>query len=117
MATASYPSVAARREILEQVVQRVLNVAQPRRVLLFGSSARAQAGRDSDLDLLVILRGPVHRRRLAQEIYCNLHGIPLPVDIVVATEEDVELYGDQLGTISGPALLEGRVIYEARDSA
>jgi hypothetical protein len=65
--------------------------------------------------LLVIVRGPVHRRSLAQEIYRNLHGIPLPVDVVVATEQDVEQYGDKVGTILRPALREGEVIYEAQN--
>jgi hypothetical protein len=56
---------------------------------------------------------PVHRRAVAQEIYRNLHGILLPVDVVVVTERDVEQYGDQVGTILRPALREGQVIYEA----
>lgn len=62
--------------------------------------------------MLVIVRGPIHRRALAQEIYRNLHGIPLPVDVVVATERDVEQYSDRIGTILRPALREGKVIYE-----
>jgi hypothetical protein len=65
------------------------------------------------LDLLVIVREPVHRRAVAQEIYRNLHGILLPVDVVVVTERDVEQYGDKVGTILRPALREGQVIYEA----
>lgn len=63
----------------------------------------------------MIVRGPVHRRALAQEVYRNLHGVPVPVDIVVPTEQDVERYGDRVGTILRPALREGEVIYEAPD--
>lgn len=101
------------RDLLDEIVQRVFQVVHPQRILLFGSAARGQLKPDSDLDLLVIVREPVHRRALAQEIYRNLHGIPLPVDIVVATEGDVERYGDRVGTILRPALREGQVIYEA----
>ena len=98
-------------KLAKEVTRRILETVQPQRVLLFGSSARGADTKDSDLDILVIVQGPVHRRRLAQKIYGNLHGVGVPVDIVVATEEDVAQYGDKLGSILRPALTEGRVIY------
>ena len=100
-------------QVLDRIVDRVSAVAQPQRIVLFGSGARGEIGRNSDLDLLVIVRGQVHRRALAQEIYRNLRGIAVPVDIIVATEQDVVQYGDRVGTILRPALREGVTIYEA----
>jgi hypothetical protein len=67
----------------------------------------------SDLDMLVVMREPVHRRQTAQKIYRNLHGTGIAVDIIVATEEDLEKYGQRSGTILKSALQEGRVLYEA----
>jgi predicted nucleotidyltransferase len=99
--------------VAEEVTRRILETVQPQRVLLFGSSVRGDFTKDSDLDVLVIVRGPVHRRQLAQKINRNLHGVGAPVDIVVATEEDIAQYGDKLGTILRPALLEGQVLYAA----
>lgn len=80
---------------------------------MFGSSARRKRTKDSDLDLLVIVRGPVHRRQLAQKIYRNLHGVGMSVDIIVATEADIEAHGNQPGTILRPALKEGKVVYDS----
>ncbi len=96
---------------LAEVIHRVVAVAQPEKVILFGSAARGEWGPDSDLDLLVIKSG-VHRRRLAQAIYRNLVGVGFPVDVVVVTPEDVERYGDSIGLILEPALREGKVVYE-----
>jgi predicted nucleotidyltransferase len=98
--------------VVDEVVRRIIATAQPQRILLFGSIARGQANADSDLDFLVIMRGRVHRRAIAQEIYRNLHGILMPVDIVVATERDVQKHGQAIGSILRPALREGQVIYE-----
>ena len=109
----SQPSLVAQSAILQEVTRRIVDTANPVRVLLFGSTARRQANRDSDLDLLVVMRGPVHRRRMAQEIYRNLRGVGVPVDIVVATEDDLEEFGQSPGTILKPALQEGLVVYEA----
>ena len=97
---------------LSEATRRIVQTARPQRIILFGSAARGTITPDSDLDLLVIVRGPVHRRALAQEIYRNLHGILTPVDIVVATEQDVQQHGQTVGSILRPALREGKVIYE-----
>ena len=99
-------------KIADEVTRRILETVQPQRVLLFGSSVHGKFTKDSDLDVLVIVRGPVHRRFLAQEIYRNLHGILTPVDIVVATEQDVQEHGQAIGSILRPALREGQVIYD-----
>jgi predicted nucleotidyltransferase len=93
------------------VVRRIVEVAQPEKVILFGSAAREEMNADSDLDLLVIKEG-AHRRRLAQQIYRNLIGVGRAVDVVVATPEDLERYGSSIGLIYKPALEEGKIVYE-----
>jgi len=100
--------------IVQEVTRRIVATVQPQRILLFGSAVKSQMKTDSDLDFLVIVKGPAHRRKLAQDIYRNLHGVGVPVDIVVVTEEDVKLYGDKIGTILRPALAEGQVTYDAQ---
>ena len=93
MAVSRFPNtiVAPQWEnVVDEITRRIVAVAHPQRILLFGSVARDQSNLDSDLDMLVIVGGPVHRRALAQEIYRNLLGILTPVDIVVATEQDIQ---------------------------
>ena len=105
------------RAILDEIVRRVVEVAQPDRIILFGSAARGDMGPDSDMDLLVVKSGVPHRRRLAQEIDHSLRGIRMPVDIVVVTPEEVEKYRDTVGPIIRPALREGKEVYRAPESA
>jgi predicted nucleotidyltransferase len=104
-------------DVIKEVLQRILRVVQPKRMVLFGSAARGQMTPDSDLDLLVIVPGPAHRRTIAQVIYRNLHDVLIPVDIIVATEDDVEMHGQAIGSILRPALQEGKVIYEQQPGA
>jgi predicted nucleotidyltransferase len=104
----SSPSAAT----LDEIKRRIVATAQPEKIILFGSNVGGQSNPDSDVDMLVIVRGPVHRRALAQEIYRSLHGILIPVDVVVATEQDVQQHGQEIGSILRPALREGKVIYE-----
>jgi len=101
------------RALLDEVVRRIVEVAQPDEIILFGSGARGEIGPDSDLDFLVVKSGVPHRRHLAQEIDLAMFGIPLPVDIIVVTPEDIEALRDKAGTIVGPALREGKRVYAA----
>ena len=101
------------KKLLDEVTRRIVPSVKPQRVLLFGSAALGRMKKSSDFDVLVVMREPVHRRQTAQKIYRNLHGTGIAVDIVVATEEDLEKYGRRAGTILKSALQEGRVLYEA----
>lgn len=96
--------------VLDQVVPRVVEVADPDAIVLFGSAARGEMGPDSDIDLLVIKAG-AHRRQLAQAIYRGLVGLGQAVDIVVLTPEDVQRYRHSPAMVVEPALREGRTIY------
>jgi predicted nucleotidyltransferase len=103
-------------KVLEEVVRRVVEVARPQRIVLFGSAARGTDSRpDSDLDLLVVKEG-VHRRRLAATIYEGLIGVGRAVDIVVVTPQDIERFGKSPTLVIEPALREGRVVYDAASS-
>jgi predicted nucleotidyltransferase len=109
-----YQSPASLVKTVDEVTRRIVNAVRPKRILLFGSGARGEFHANSDLDFLVIMHAPVHRRKVAQEIYRNLHGVELPVDIVVATDDDLSRYGGKSWNILHPALAEGRVVYDER---
>lgn len=97
---------------LELIIRRIVEVAKPEQIILFGSAARGAMGPNSDVDLLVIESG-VNRLELMGEIYRNLHGVGGPVDVIVATPEDVERYRNSHSLVFAPALREGSVVYAA----
>lgn len=99
-------------DVLDTIIDRIVEVADPERIILFGSAARGEMGPHSDFDLLVVKSG-VHRRKLAQRIYRNLIGVGRPVDVVVATPDDLEQHGDSHALVFSPALKEGTEIYRA----
>jgi predicted nucleotidyltransferase len=102
------------QQMLDRLVTEIVEMVHPRRIILFGSAARGQMGAHSDVDLLVVMPDGVHRRRTAQAIYLGLSGIGIAKDIVVVTEGDVCMYGDNPSLVLFPALREGREIYRAR---
>ena len=100
-------------KMIDELVRRIVEVAHPLRIILFGSAARGAMGPHSDLDVLVVMPDGIHRRKTAQEIYRRLWGFGFAKDIVVVTESDLRKYGDNFSLIYYPALREGREIYVA----
>ncbi len=99
-------------EALDEIIRRIVEVAKPEKIILFGSAARGEVGPHSDVDLLVIKSG-ANRLDLMGEIYRNLRGVGEAVDVIVATPEDVERYRNSHPVVIAPALKEGKVVYAA----
>jgi predicted nucleotidyltransferase len=102
--------------ILADIVRRVVEAANPEKIILFGSAARGTMGPDSDYDLLVIKAGKYNQSRILIAIYRHLSGAAA-VDVVLATPETVERYRDTHCLVYCPALKEGKVIYDAEAPA
>lgn len=100
-------------EVLNNIVHRIIEASNPAKVILFGSASRGNMKEDSDFDILVVMKNGTHRRRTAQLIYKNISDIGFASDIIVVTEEDIELYKDEENSIIFPALKEGKVLYAA----
>jgi predicted nucleotidyltransferase len=82
------PDVQA-RDMTPEIVRRILQTVQPEKVILFGSRARGEARTESDFDVLVIMesREPGYRRDAP--LYVALADLPVEVDVLVYTPEEV----------------------------
>jgi len=103
----------AREELIREIVRRLLAVARPRRVILFGSAAAARMTPDSDFDLLVIEDTVTDARRESVRLREGLRGLGLPFDILVMAADRFDETKDVVGGIALPTHKYGRVIYEA----
>lgn len=65
----------------------------------------------SDYDVLVIKQG-AHRRHLAEAVYRGLVGLGVAVDVIVATPDDLEQYGNASWMVLESAVKEGVLVYE-----
>lgn len=99
--------------LIEEIVRRVLAVASPDRIVLFGSAATGGMTRDSDIDLLVVEPDPGDRRKEYVRIRQALRGLDYPFDIIVISTEWFEDSKGVIGGIAYPANKYGKVIYEA----
>jgi len=99
--------------LLNEIVRRVLSVARPDKIILFGSAATGQMTEDSDSDLLILEREPANTRQRSVEILHALVDISYPFDVIVMPSDRFERTKRFIGGIAYPANKYGRVIYEA----
>ncbi|HTV56789.1 MAG TPA: nucleotidyltransferase domain-containing protein [Terriglobia bacterium] len=99
-------------DLLRDIVRRIVEAAQPEKIIVFGSRARGDARPDSDLDLLVIKESgePGYLRDAA--LYRALAGLNAPVDVITYTPEEIRDWSTVPQAFITTAIREGKVVYE-----
>ena len=97
---------------IETMVQRIADGFDPEKIIIFGSYARGEIDRDSDLDLLIVMNVEGSLRQKANEIDLMLADRTLPLDLIVVTPEQFARQKDVIGTIVREAVKDGKVVYE-----
>jgi predicted nucleotidyltransferase len=101
---------------VEAVVRRLVEVAQPRKIILFGSYVRGETNRDSDLDVLVVTGNDiVNPRAESVRLRDCVEDIDMPMDIFVLPENKFNELRNTPGLIYREACEQGRVAYEQPD--
>ncbi len=102
---------------LAEIVRRLVDAYEPERVYLFGSTARGDAGPDSDYDLLVVVpddAAPERRRsRLAYEA---LRGTGVATDVLVWTRSAFDARLHLRASLPATVSDEGAILYDFRSS-
>ena len=100
--------------LIQQIAKRIVDRFNPRRVVLFGSHARGEAGPDSDIDLFVELEGDLGKRPLDRAVEIrSIFGLHRwPMYVIVYTTDEVDALRSRTGTILSMIESEGRVLYE-----
>lgn len=102
--------------ILDAIVERLVDALDPRKIVLFGSTAAGEAGPRSDVDLLIIDDEPFGSGRSRRERLGRarraLSGLGIAKDILLYGPDELERWRDSPNHIIGRALRHGRVLYE-----
>ena len=98
-------------EQIQEIVNKIVNGYNPKKIILFGSYATGNPGDDSDIDLLIIkdsnLSG-IEQSRIVRKLFNKNY---YPIDIIVKTSDEFDKYKDIIGTVIYSAHKYGKVIY------
>jgi predicted nucleotidyltransferase len=106
------PSGGSTSQELKEITRRLVAEFAPERIILFGSHAWGHPGENSDIDLLVVVaESDLTPPRRAARAYRCLREIPVPLDILVRTREEVERTRHVPASLIHEVLERGRVLY------
>ena len=100
-------------ELIEYIIGKIVHAIRPEKIILFGSYARGDFNRDSDLDLLIIKDGKESSRLIRRKVDALLRGRRFPVDLLVRRSEEVEWnFKAQNPFYLHHIFRDGKVLYE-----
>ena len=111
---AALEELAPTQEKVDLAVKTAVEMAQPSRVILFGSWPRGEAKWDSDLDMAVLMPDSAQSRlgEIHRSIRRKLEEIPMTIDLVVTTEGTAGQFHGSINSIYYRILTQGQVAYE-----
>ncbi len=96
----------------KEITRRLVAEFAPERIILFGSHAWGHPNKNSDVDLLVVVsESDQSPPRRAARAYGCLREVPLPLDILVRTREEVERTRHLPASLINEIWERGRVLY------
>ena len=99
---------------IDQIVSTIVSRVAPEKIILFGSYARGDYNKNSDIDILILKKGLKNERDMTNRLYIDLFNnkIPTPVDLITMDYDKFYQLNNNIGYIYKTINQEGKVIYE-----
>jgi predicted nucleotidyltransferase len=97
---------------LRPAIQKIVQELNPEKIVLFGSYAYGNPNRDSDVDLLVIMKTKASPKDRSWAVSRLLLPRPFPVDILVKTPREVKQGLETGDFFLKEILTRGKVLYD-----
>ncbi|MBI4646654.1 MAG: nucleotidyltransferase domain-containing protein [Bacteroidia bacterium] len=99
-------------KILSNIINQIVEVADPDKIILFGSRASGKQEKKSDYDVCVLKNNIKNLDKFTKKIYLNLYGIGAAVDVIVQSMKNFEELKDKWFFIYYDIAKNGKVVYE-----
>lgn len=100
-------------ETIKRLTELLIEAAKPKRIIMFGSQARGDAGEASDLDVMVVEEGVLDRAAEMVRLNRLLRSLDIAVDLLVVSAEKFDYWCETPGNVYFEAATEGQILYEA----
>jgi uncharacterized protein len=97
---------------VEQIAEKIVTALHPRRIVLFGSRARGNAGPESDLDLMIEMESDLPAAERIRAVDRLFTPRTWPMDVVVFTPQEAARQRVSRNSLVRTVEREGKVLYE-----
>ena len=99
---------------IDQIIDIIVSTVVPDKIILFGSYARGDYEKNSDIDILILKKGLKNEREITYRLYVDFFNkkISTPVDLIAMDYDKYNKLNNDIGYIYKTIKREGKVIYE-----
>ena len=101
------------QEQFNELTQRIVDAVHPLRIILFGSAARDEMNRESDLDIAIVVPEGCDRHGIAEMLYPKLIGLNVAVELLIVTPALLAKFQSSKSLIYHDIVRDGRELYAA----
>jgi predicted nucleotidyltransferase len=100
--------------IIKQLVALITSKISPVQIILFGSYARGDNGKNSDIDILIVMKNLENERKITGLLYKELlkNDVSIPVDLLAIDYDKYNKIKNKNGYIYKTINQEGIILYE-----
>lgn len=101
---------------IDQIVDIIVSAVSPDKIILFGSYARGDHNKNSDIDILILKKGLEKEREITGNLYMEFFNkkITIPVDLIAIDYDKYNKLNNDIGYIYKTIKQEGKIIYEEK---
>ena len=99
---------------IDKIIDSIVSTVAPDKIILFGSYARGDYKKNSDIDILILKKGLKNERDITYRLYVDFFDkkISTPVDLIAMDYDKYNKLNNDIGYIYKTIKQEGKVIYE-----
>lgn len=99
---------------IDEIKNTIINAVSPEKIILFGSYAAGNPGKDSDIDILIIQDSSLNQHQRNMRIRRLFPHRNFSLDVFVFTRQEEKQFKKVKGTILNTAFTRGTVLYERK---
>jgi predicted nucleotidyltransferase len=98
---------------IEQLVALIISKISPEQIILFGSYARGENRKNSDIDILIVMKNLENERKITGLLYKELlkNNISIAVDFLAIDQDKYNKLKNKPGHIYKTIDQEGKILY------
>jgi predicted nucleotidyltransferase len=96
---------------LQKIIDYTIRVAEPDKIILFGSMAHGKITAHSDVDLLIISDHTHIKKELSKMIMTFCKELSLKTDVLIYSEKELELEKQKPDSFLGAICKDGKLMY------
>ena len=111
-----YPPLPVTEAFFKEITDKIVKALKPEKIFLFGSYAYGNPGKDSDIDLLIIMKSserPAKRRTRVSRLFWDR---PVPMDFIVKTPSEIAERMSMGDFFIKKILTKGKILYDKKIS-